>query len=121
MIHKPFQFLFGAVRFFLKIFPSKVPPSILLKSPFVISGVKRYIRTFDVISELYCAFVRWRRRFENRSFHENVLGGYVSVETVHFANCCHCHSPLQLVHVLSARSTQTNRREMTWTYKRHIS
>ena len=30
------------------------PLSILLKFPLVLSGVKRYIRTFDVISELYC-------------------------------------------------------------------
>ena len=46
----------------------KGTPLILLKFPLVISGVKRYIRTFDVISELYCVSVRRRRRFENRSF-----------------------------------------------------
>ena len=35
----------------------RVQPLILLKSPFVISWLKRYIRTFDVISELYCVFI----------------------------------------------------------------
>ena len=45
---------------------SKCPPSILLKSALVISGVKRYIRTFDAISELFCVFVK--RRSENEFF-----------------------------------------------------
>ena len=46
-----------------------------LTSPFrchwlhlVISEVKRYIQTFDVLSELYCVLLRRKRRFENRSF-----------------------------------------------------
>ena len=33
-----------------------------------VPGVKRYIRTFDVISELYWVLLRMRQRFENRSF-----------------------------------------------------
>ena len=32
----------------------------------VISGVKRYIQIFDVISELYCGLLRGRRRFKKR-------------------------------------------------------
>ena len=32
------------------------------------SGVKRYIRIFDVISELYCVILWRTRRFDNRSF-----------------------------------------------------
>ena len=55
---------FGAV----KLLSSKCPPTILLKSPVVMSRVKRYIRTFDVISKLYCVFVRKRRRSENKNF-----------------------------------------------------
>ena len=47
---------------------AKGPPPILLKSPLGISELKRYIRTFDVISELYCVLLRRRERFENRSF-----------------------------------------------------
>ena len=46
----------------------RFPLSISLKSSLVISGVKRYIGTFDVISELYCILLRRRRRFKNRSF-----------------------------------------------------
>ena len=40
----PFHFFSGAVRLF-RFFVSKGAPSILLKSPLVISGVKRSIRT----------------------------------------------------------------------------
>ena len=35
----------------------------------VISGVKRYIRIFDVISEVYSVSLRRRRRFENKCSH----------------------------------------------------
>ena len=35
----------------------------------VISGVKRYIRIFDVISELYSVLLRRRRRFKNKLSH----------------------------------------------------
>ena len=35
----------------------------------VISGVKRYIRFFDVISEVYSVLLRRRRRFENKCSH----------------------------------------------------
>ena len=35
----------------------------------VISGVKRYIRVFDVISEVYSVSLRRRRRFENKCPH----------------------------------------------------
>ena len=62
------SFIFSALRLFLKIFVSKGPPLILLKSPLVISGIKRYIRNFDLIPELYCVFVRRRWRSKNRSF-----------------------------------------------------
>ena len=60
---------FDIARLLFRTFLSpKVSPSILLKSPLVTSGVKRYIRTFDVISELLCVLVRRVRRFENRRF-----------------------------------------------------
>ena len=52
---------------FFELLSPKGPPSILLKFSLAISGVKRYIRTFDVISELHCVLER-RQRFENRSF-----------------------------------------------------
>ena len=64
----PLSFFFGAVRFFANFSCLKRTPSILLESSLVISGIKRYIRTFDVIPELYCIFVRRRRRSENGSF-----------------------------------------------------
>ena len=64
----PFHFFFGAMRFFANFSCLKRTPSILLKSRLVISGIKRHIRTFDVISDLYCIFVRRRRRSENKSF-----------------------------------------------------
>ena len=35
----------------------------------VISGVKRYIRIFDVISEVYSVLLRRRWRFENKCTH----------------------------------------------------
>ena len=51
--------------FFRKHFlPSKGPPSLLLKSPLVIFGVKRYIRTFDVISEQCFVLVRFSKEAE---------------------------------------------------------
>ena len=53
---------------FFDFLSPKSPPSILLKSPLVKSGVKRYIGSFDVISELYCVLLRRMRRFANRSF-----------------------------------------------------
>ena len=70
-----FRLLQPCETFFFKIFFSvfKGSPSILLKSFLVTSGVKRHIRTLDVIPELYCVSLRMRRRLENRSFHENVI------------------------------------------------
>ena len=59
---------FGTVRFFLKFFCLQRVLFDFIEVPLVISGVKGYIRTFDVISELYCVLIRRRCRFENRSF-----------------------------------------------------
>ena len=60
----PFQF-FSAL-FFENIFClQRFPRSILLKFPLVKYEVKRYIRTFDVISELYCFLLMRRRWFES--------------------------------------------------------
>ena len=44
----------------------------------VISGVKRYIRTFDVISEVYSVSLRRRQRFENKC--SELLKRYPSTE-----------------------------------------
>ena len=63
----PFNFVFSTATFF-NFSVSKGPPLTLLKSRLVISGIKRYIRTFEVIFEPYCAFVRRERRSENRGF-----------------------------------------------------
>ena len=64
----PFHFLalwdFFRILFCLQ----RVPRSNLLKSPLVISELKRYVRTFDVISEQYCVLLRRMWRFENKSF-----------------------------------------------------
>ena len=50
-----------------KIMSPKGPPFDFNEAPLVFSGMKRYIRTFDHISELYSVLVRKRRLFENRS------------------------------------------------------
>ena len=69
----PLSIFFGTVRLFSNFFRFQTTPSsILQKSLLVVSGVECHIQTFDVISKLYCVLVRRRRRFENRSFHENV-------------------------------------------------
>ena len=54
-------------HFFEIVLSPKGPPSILLKSSLVLSGMKCYNRTFDVISELYRVLVKRRRRFKNES------------------------------------------------------
>ena len=59
------------MKIFVEIFLSPKDPSILLKSLLLISEVKRYIRVFDVISELYCVLLRRRRMFGNKSFSRN--------------------------------------------------
>ena len=60
------------VLFRLKLGFLKIYPQILffntIRNFDVISGIKCYIRIFDVISELYCVLLRWWRRFENRCF-----------------------------------------------------
>ena len=76
----PFSNFFSALKLFRKKMTPKGPPSILLKCPLVISGEKRYIRTFDVISELYCVLLRRRRRFENRRISRKT-------SCAHFKNC----------------------------------
>ena len=48
---------FGVVRLFFDFFVFKGVPVDFNQVPLVISGVKRYIRTSDVLSELYCVFV----------------------------------------------------------------
>ena len=68
----PFSFFSALGIFFISLSP-KGPLSILLEYLLVMPGVKRYIRTFDVISELYCVLIRRRRRFENRSFPTHIL------------------------------------------------
>ena len=52
----------------LSIYTHKSFFSKFLRNFDVISGVKRYIRISDAVSELYCVLLRRRRRLENRSF-----------------------------------------------------
>ena len=51
----PYNFFPYCATIFEKFLSPNGPPLILLEYSLVISGVKRYIRTFDVISELYFA------------------------------------------------------------------
>ena len=79
----PLVQLFWIVRlsFEKKLMSPKGPPFDFNEAPLVFSGIKRYIRTFDHIYELYSVLVRKRRMFENRSlpwkrpthFSKNVL------------------------------------------------
>ena len=66
-----FRFFFGIMRFTKFFFSLKlgflnIYPQIILFNTFqnfdVISGVKRYIQTFDVIPEVSCVLLRRRRR-----------------------------------------------------------
>ena len=74
----PFRF-FGTMRLFKIVifhltlgFLNTYPPIFFfnsIRNLNVISGVKRYIRIFDVISEVYSVSLRRRRRFENKCSH----------------------------------------------------
>ena len=65
--------LFKIVIFHLTLgFLNTYPPIFFfntIRNLNVISGVKRYIRIFDVISEVYSVSLRRRRRFENKCSH----------------------------------------------------
>ena len=74
----PFRF-FGTMRLFKMVifhltlgFLNTYPPIIFfntIRYLNVISGVKRYIRIFDVVSEVYSVSLRRRRRLENKWWH----------------------------------------------------
>ena len=65
--------LFKIVIFYRKLgFLNTYPPIFFfntIRNLNVISGVKRYNRIFDVISEVYSVSLRRRRRFENKFSH----------------------------------------------------
>ena len=62
-----FQFRHCAT-FFERFLSSEGPTSILLKPPLIISRVKHYIRTVDVISELYFVLLSRRWSFKKKFF-----------------------------------------------------
>ena len=63
----PFHVFSAQCNFFRIFLSPKCPPFDFIEVPLVISGAKRYIRIFDIISELYRVLLSRRRRFENRS------------------------------------------------------
>ena len=60
----PFS-VFRRCETFFDFFVFKVSPFVYIESPLLITGVKRYIQNFDVISELYCVFITRRQRSQN--------------------------------------------------------
>ena len=68
-----FPFFWYCETFFRKDFVFKWPPFDFIEVPLVISGVKRYIRIFDVISELYYLFFGGGGGPKTGVSHENVL------------------------------------------------